>query len=105
MLRFEKALDECLQCLKERSLELRPEADLMDGDDVDSISSSIVGGMSSSFRSRVVRFAGNERQMEKLKTRVMNLEKENRTLRQKLTLLEGSQNAEDNTSTEEKKND
>jgi len=81
ILRLEKAIDRCLDLLKERFHQL-PQ-DLQSKFDVDSVSSSAVGHHTSYG-------ANNSRQQNLLKVKVSSLEAENAMLRKKIYMLETS---------------
>jgi regulator of replication initiation timing len=87
MVRLERALDDSLEHLKIRCQTLRPDTDMSDTDDLDSITSSRLGLHGSISRKPVVRFAGQEREVEQLKAKLANVEKENISLRQEVSEL------------------
>mmetsp|Transcript_7646 Transcript_7646/g.10892 ORF Transcript_7646/g.10892 Transcript_7646/m.10892 type:complete len:977 (-) Transcript_7646:498-3428(-) len=82
MTRLEIALDNCLNRLDERFKTMIPESDY---DEVDSIASSSLVTTSISNR---VRFIGAGRESERLKTKVISLERENLELKKKLQEME-----------------
>jgi len=84
MLRLEKALDECLESLKSR---LNRDFAYDDFDELDSIASGGVGSTNASMTNRVVRFAVQERQVEKLQVELIKVEKENAMLREEVVML------------------
>ena len=87
MLRLEAVLDDCLERLKERCGELQQDVDLTT-DDLDSIASSTTSITQSqrppSSISRVVRFAKQDREVEKLRLKMSKFEQENMMLRQQV---------------------
>jgi hypothetical protein len=87
MIRLEKALDSCLARLEERCRVLHPELDWSAHDDVESIASGSMM-MSGPSASRGVRFASQERETERLRNQVTELEEENQTLRRQLDELQ-----------------
>jgi hypothetical protein len=87
MIRLEKALDECLEHLKSRCQKLHPDTDMSETDDLDSIASGSVGVGTLSLRNRVVRFGGQEREVERLRQKLTRKEQENVDLRQQVTEL------------------
>jgi regulator of replication initiation timing len=89
MVRLERSLDDCLERLKIRCQKLRPDTDMSDIDDLDSITSGRVDLHGSSLRKPVVRFAGQEREVERLKAKLASVEKENISLRQEVSELKG----------------
>jgi hypothetical protein len=92
MVRLERALDVCLERLKARCSKLCPEGDMSETDDVDSLASGSYGRISMNIpsfsRSRVVRFGGEEKEVESLLRRLTKSEEENRTLRRKVDDLQ-----------------
>lgn len=84
MVRMERALDQCLARLEERTQLLNPEGGDWShhDDDLDSIAST--GSMIPSSMNQRVRFFGPGREAERLKRKVMNLERENFALKQQL---------------------
>lgn len=88
MLRQETALDECLERLKERYHQLHADADMSDTDDLDSITSSVNLNRSST-SNRVVRFATQERETERVRAKLAMAETEIKSLRQQVRELKG----------------
>jgi methyl coenzyme M reductase subunit D len=86
MIRLENSLDECLDRLKERCRELRPETDLNENDDLDSIGSSSMSVPSNP--RRVVRFAGQEREVGHLRRKLSKVETDNMALRRHVKQLQ-----------------
>jgi regulator of replication initiation timing len=84
---------------------LRPDTDLSDTDDLDSIASGSTSINTFGARKSIVRFVGHHREVERLKEKVSKLERENRGLRQKVEELENilGHNDEDQKNEEEKK--
>jgi hypothetical protein len=87
MIRLEKALDECLEHLKSRCQQLHPDTDMSETDDLDSIASGSLGVGTLSLRNRVVRFGGQEREVERLRQKLTRVEQENLALQQQVTEL------------------
>lgn len=85
MTRLESALDACLSRLQERFKTLIPESDWSGHDEVDSIASS---SFTNTHISNRVRFIGSGRESERLKHKVMTLERENLFLRQRVEDME-----------------
>jgi len=81
MLRFEHAIDKTLARLEERWRMLTPDMDWSqyDGDDVESIASNSLPPIR-----RIHLAGGGGREAERLKKKVMSLERENQSLRQEL---------------------
>lgn len=105
MIRFERALDKTLARLEERWRALTPDMDWSqyDGDDVESIASSSLPPIR-----RIHLAGGGGRESERLKKKVISLERENHELRQELQqvkdfLEEQGFTIETSTSSEEKK--
>lgn len=92
MIRFEKSLDHCLSRLEERYRDLHPDFDWSAHDDIESIvSTSGSFHASSNTPNHRVRFGGHvgqERKVEKLRTKMINLEQENQKLKQQLQQME-----------------
>jgi hypothetical protein len=86
MIRLENSLDECLDRLKERCRELHPETDLNENDDLDSIGSSSMSVPSNP--RRVVRFAGQERDVAHLRRKLSKVETDNMALRRHVMQLQ-----------------
>lgn len=85
MMRLESALDSCLARTKERCKLLTPDWGDPDND-VESIGSSTMPAVAASFGNRVRFFGGgyNNRETERLKQKVMDLERENFGLKQEM---------------------
>lgn len=81
MIRFERALDKTLARLEDRWRSLTPDLDWSqyDGDDVESIASSSLPPIR-----RIHLAGGGGRESERLKRRVISLERENQSLREDL---------------------
>ena len=92
MLRFERALDGCLNRLEERYRNLHPDIDWSTHDEIESIASASGSyPTSSSITPGRVRFGGHfvhERKAEKLRTKVITLEQENQKLKLQLQQME-----------------
>lgn len=80
MIRFERALDKTLARLEERWRLLTPDMDWShhDGDDVESIASS---SLPTSVSTRRFHFVSGGREAERLKRKVITLERENQTMK------------------------
>lgn len=86
MLLLETSLDEGLERLRSRVNELGPDYDELD--DLDSITSNSTCMNAIATRStRIVRFGNTSREAEVMKNKLMEVEKENRMLRQELSEL------------------
>jgi hypothetical protein len=91
MLRFERALDGCLHRLEERYRNLHPDIDWSTHDEIESIASASGSYPTSSTTPGRVRFGGHvvqERNAEKLRTKVITLEQENQKLKLQLQQME-----------------
>ena len=92
MIRLEAALDECLARLKERCRELKTDVDWA-ADDLDSIASSTTSVHQTqlqphSSRPRIVRFARQDRECERLRVKLSKLERENLDLKQQVEQMQ-----------------
>ena len=85
MLRLEKVLDECLEQLKVR-FEMDTHDDL---DELESIASSGLGANAIGLRTSVVRFTGQQQEVERLRSELSRVERENASLREEVQLLRG----------------
>ena len=88
MIRLERSLDDCIARLEERCRQLNPDQSdwSFNGDDIESIASS---SFPSSSIARGVRFVGkSDREAERLKHKVISLERENDKLKQQLEMME-----------------
>ena len=85
MLRLEKVLDECLEQLKVR-FEMDTHDDL---DELESIASSGLGANAVGLRTSVVRFTGQQQEVERLRSELSRVERENASLREEVQLLRG----------------
>jgi predicted acylesterase/phospholipase RssA len=91
MIRLEKALDECLTRLEDRARALQPDSDWSNHDDVESIASSSYMALGSANRVRIVGrppSAIRERDSERVRQKVGNLEHENLELRKQVEELQ-----------------
>jgi predicted acylesterase/phospholipase RssA len=91
MIRLEKSLDECLTRLEDRARALQPDSDWSNHDDVESIASSSYMALGSANRVRIVGrppSAIRERDSERVRQKVGNLEHENLELRKQVEELQ-----------------
>ena len=93
MIRLESALDECLARLKERCRELKTDDVDWAADDLDSIASSTTSVHQTqhppnSNKPRIVRFARQDRECERLRVKLSKIEQENMDLKQKVQRME-----------------
>ncbi len=88
MIRLEKVLDDCLARLEGRIRSMNPESDWSTHDDIESIESSSVVAAGSMHRVRIIGQPNGE--AERLRKKVIGLERENEILREQLEKLQGS---------------
>ena len=91
MISLERALDEALDSLKTHISELRPDSGMsneIDDDELDSIASSTMNILNAPHRlSRAVRFVPLSKEVDLLKKKLSEMEKENRALRNELAKM------------------
>ena len=92
MIRLEAALDECLARLKERCRELQTDVDWA-ADDLDSIASSTTSVHQTQHqphhsKPRVVRFARQDRECERLRVKLSKIEQENMDLKHQVQQMQ-----------------
>ena len=92
MIRLEAALDECLARLKERCRELQTDVDWA-ADDLDSIASSTTSVHQTQHqphhsKPRVVRFARQDRECERLRVKLSKMEQENMDLKHQVQQMQ-----------------
>jgi hypothetical protein len=107
MIRLETALDECLERLKNRCHQLYSDFDMSESDDLDSIASNGVNLNRASFSNRVVRFAGQDREVERAREKLAKAEEEILSLRTQVRELKShlGQDVDTRQLGEEKKTD
>jgi hypothetical protein len=112
MISLERALDEALDNLRSRLRQLRPDTELSneydddDNDELDSIVSSTVNALSAPHRFvRAVRFGPSPREVDLLKKKLLEMEQENKTLRNEVDRLKSLCGHSVAHSSEEKKDD
>jgi hypothetical protein len=111
MISLERALDEALDCLRSRLRELRPDTDItneVDDDELDSIVSSTMNALNAPHRfARAVRFgpSPSPRELDLLKKKLLEMEQENKTLRNELDRLKSLYGHSGTIASEEKKDD
>jgi TAG lipase/steryl ester hydrolase/phospholipase A2/LPA acyltransferase len=91
MIRLEKSLDDCLTRLEDRARALQPDSDWSNHDDVESIASSSYMALGSANRVRIIGrppSAIRERDSERVRQKVGNLEHENLELRKQVEELQ-----------------
>ena len=101
MMRLERSLDDCIARLEERYRQMNPDQSdwSFNGDDVESIASS---SLPASSVARGVRFVGrSDREAERLKHKVMSLERENDKLKQQLEIMERKLHGDEDTDSKE----
>ena len=92
MIRLEKVLDDCLARLEGRIRSMNPESDWSTHDDIESIESSSVVAAGSMHRVRIIGRPPTQPNWdaERLRKKVLGLERENELLREQLEKLQGS---------------